>query len=160
MKFRFSLAGFEGFSCLPKSELKKLLTTKQRRKKLKGAFTKMTTRIYDECGQNKSEMRCIKNIERSKLLKLLERERRLTNFLTEHHAELILQNPGRPIEQIETVIAFIGKHPEIRETDQRINNILDAYDDFKTFSEQIRERTKAAAFDRLESVRRFVRASV
>lgn len=120
----------------------------------------MATRIYDECGQNKTEMRCIQNIERSKLLNLLERERKLTSFLAEHHAELILQNPARPIDQIETIIASIGNHPEIKETDQRINNILDAYTDFKSFSDQIRDRTKTAAVDKLSAVVRLVRAAV
>jgi hypothetical protein len=113
---------------------------------------KMTTRIYDYCGANRAETRSIRQIEKSKLMELLERERRLTNFLAEHHAELILQNPNKPTEAVETIIAAIRNHPQIKENAACIDNILDAYTDFNSFSNRIRTRTKTAAYDRLKAV--------
>ncbi len=112
----------------------------------------MTTRIYDNWGANLAETRSIRQIEKSKLMRLLERERRLTNFLCEHHAELILRNPNKPTETVETIIASIGNHPQLRENAACIDNILDAYTDFKSFSNRIRMRTKTAAHDRLKAV--------
>ena len=112
----------------------------------------MTTRIYDYCGGNRAETHSIRQIEKSKLMRLLERERRLTNFLCEHHAELILRNPNKPTETVETIIASIGNHPQLRENAACIDNILDAYTDFKSFSNRIRMRTKTAAHDRLKAV--------
>lgn len=85
-------------------------------------------------------------------MELLERERRLTNFLCEHHAELILQNPNKPTEAVEAIIASIDNHPQVRENAAYIDNILDAYTDFKSFSNRIRTRTKTAALDRLKAI--------
>lgn len=110
-----------------------------------GDLKKMRTRIYDECGLNRAEMHCIRQIEKSKLMKLLECERRLTNFLAEHHAGIILKNPGKSSESADQILAHIGNHPEVKEADYRINNILDAYGEFKGFSDGIRERTQNAA---------------
>lgn len=112
----------------------------------------MMTRIYDNWGANRAETRSIRQIEKSKLMELLERERRLTNCLAGHHAELILQNSNKPTEAVETIIAAIGNHPHIRENAACIDNILDAYGDFKSFSNRIRTRTKTAAYDRLRAV--------
>lgn len=112
----------------------------------------MNTRIYDECGMNRAELRCIRQIEKSKLMNLLERERRLMSFLAEHHAEMILKNAGKPIEAANSILAHIANHPQVKETDCRINNILDAFADFKGFCEGIRTRTRAAAFEKLETV--------
>lgn len=112
----------------------------------------MTTRIYDNWGGNRAETRSIRQIEKSKLMELLERERRLTNFLAEHHAELILRNSNKPTEAVETIIASIGNHPQVRENAACIDNILDAYTDFKSFSNRIRTRTKTAAHDKLKAV--------
>lgn len=120
----------------------------------------MRTRIYDECGLNRAEMNCIRQIEKSKLMGLLERERRLTNFLAEHHAGVILKNPDKPIEAADQILAHIGSHPEVKETDNRINNILDAFDEFKGFSDNIRARTRDANFDKLEMVIGIVRRAV
>jgi hypothetical protein len=116
----------------------------------------MTTRIYDYCGGNYAEARYIRQMEKSKLMQLLERERRLTNFLAEHHAEIILQNPDKPIDLIETILASIGNHPQVRENAACIDNILDAYADFKSFSDSIRTRTKTAAYNKLQAVARLI----
>lgn len=120
----------------------------------------MRTRIYDECGLNRVEMNCIRQIEKSKLMGLLEREKRLTNFLAEHHAGVILKNPDKPVEAADQVLAHIGNHPEVKETDNRINNILDAFDEFKGFSEAIRTRTRHTNFEKLETVIGVVRRAV
>ena len=120
----------------------------------------MKTRIYDECGLNRAEMNCIRQIEKSKLMGLLERERRLTNFLAELHAGVIMKNPDKSIEAADQILAHIGSHPEVKETDNRINNILDAFDEFKGFSDNIRARTRNANFDKLETVIGIVRRAV
>lgn len=120
----------------------------------------MRTRIYDGCGVNRAEMNCIRQIEKSKLMRLLERERALTSFLAEHHACLILKNPNKPIEAAEAVLTNIGNHPEIKEAEGRINNILDAFDEFKGFSDSIRARTRNAALEKLETVMRLVHRAV
>jgi hypothetical protein len=116
----------------------------------------MNAKIYDECGANRAEMRRIRQIEKSKLMNLLERERRLTNFLAEHHAQLILKNPNRPFEATDALLTHIAGHPEIKETDNRINNILDAFDEFKGFASGIRSRTRSAVSEKLETVIRLV----
>lgn len=85
-------------------------------------------------------------------MNLLEHERRLTNFLAEHHAEVILKNPDKPVEAADTLLAHITGHPEVKETDNRINNILDAYSEFRGFCESIRKRTRAAVSEKLETV--------
>lgn len=120
----------------------------------------MNTKIYDECGANRAEMRSIRQIEKSKLMNLLERERRLTNFLAEHHASLILKNPNKPIEAANAILVHIGNHPEVKETDIRINNILDAFGEFKSFSDNIRKRTRDFAFERLETITGIIRQAV
>lgn len=120
----------------------------------------MNIRIYDDCGANRAEMRLLRQIEKSKLMKLLERERRLTNFLAEHHACVILKNPNKPIEGLDAILAHIGSHPEVRETDNRINNILDAFDEFKDISSSIRTRTKTVAVEKIETVIRLVHRAV
>lgn len=112
----------------------------------------MNAKIYDECGANRAEMRCIRQIEKSKLMNLLERERRLTNFLAEHHAQLILTNSNKPIEAADALLSHIAGHPEVKETDNRINNILDAFGEFRGFCESIRNRTRAAVSAKLETV--------
>lgn len=112
----------------------------------------MRTRIYDECGLNRFEMHCIRQIEKSKLMKLLERERRLTDFLAEHHAGIIIKNFGKPSESADAILAHIGNHPEVKEADHQINNILEAYGEFKGFSDGIRARTQNAAVEKLEAV--------
>lgn len=117
----------------------------------------MKTRIYDGCGANRTEMNCIRQIEKSKLMTLLERERRLTSFLTEHHAEIILKSPNRLIESADAYLAHIAGHPEVREADNRISNILDAFGEFKSFADSIRERTRTVAFEKLETVIGIVR---
>lgn len=120
----------------------------------------MRTRIYDECGLNRAEMNCIRQIEKSKLVRLLERERRLTDFLAEHYAGIILKNPDKPVEAVDKVIAHINSHREVKETDDRINNILDAFDEFKGISDSIRTRTRNANYKKLETVIRIVRQAV
>lgn len=140
--------------------MKKLFAHTRRLKKAEGDLEKMRTRIYDECGLNRAEMNCIRQIEKSKLMGLLERDRRLTNFLAEHHAGVILKNPNKPIEAADQVLAHIDNHPEVKETDNRINNILDAFDEFKSFSDSIRARTRNANFEKLETVIGLVRRAV
>ena len=102
--------------------------------------------------QTRAEMRCIRQIEKSKLMNLLERERRLTKFLAEHHAQVILKNPNKPIEAADALLAHIAEHPEVKETDHRINNILDAFGEFRGFASGIRTRTRAAISEKLETV--------
>lgn len=112
----------------------------------------MRTRIYDECGLNRAEMNCIRQIEKSKLMKLLERERRLVNILAEHHATLILKNPRKPLTPVEEIINQIYAHPEIKETKNRINNILDAYREFKHLAERVGDGTCSHVRERLRLV--------
>lgn len=83
---------------------------------------------------------------------LLERERALTSFLAEHYACVILKNPNKPIETADAYLTHIGNHPEVKEADGRINNILDAFGEFKGFAGSIRERTRNTAFEKLETV--------
>jgi len=120
----------------------------------------MRTRIYDECGINRAEMNCIRQIEKSKLMGLLERERALTSFLAEHYSCIILKNSNKPIETVDAILTNIGNHPEVKEAEGRINNILDAFDEFKGFSDSIRARTRNAAFEKLETIIRLVRQAI
>jgi len=108
---------------------------------------------------NRAEARCIRQIEKSKLMNLLERERRLTVFLAEHHAEMILKNASKPIEAADAILTHIINHPQVKETDCRINNILDAFAEFQHFSDNIRERNRAAAIEKLETVISVVRCA-
>lgn len=117
----------------------------------------MNIRIYDECGINRAEMRVLRQIEKSKLMNLLERERRLTNLLAEHHAEMILKGANKPIEAADALLARIAGHPEIKKTDHRINNILDAFDEFKALAGGIRNRTREAASEKLKMMIGIVR---
>ena len=112
----------------------------------------MRTRIYDGCGANRTEMNCIRQIEKSKLMNLLEREQRLTNFLAEHHSTLVLRNPRKPFASVEEVISQIYAHPEIKEIKNRINNILDAYREFKHLADRIGGRTESHVRERLRLV--------
>jgi hypothetical protein len=132
----------------------------QRLKNANGDTRKMRTRIYDECGINRAEMNCIRQIEKSKLMGLLERERALTSFLAEHYSCIILKNPNKPIETADALLAHIGNHPEVKEAEERIDNILDAFGEFKGFSDGIRARTRNAAFEKLETVIRLVHRAV
>lgn len=101
----------------------------------------MRTRIYDESGVNRFEMHCIRQIEKSKLMGLLERERRLAGFLAEHYSTQILKNARKSFAPIEEIINQIYAHPEVKEIKNRINNILDAYREFKHLADCIRGRT-------------------
>ena len=120
----------------------------------------MRTRIYDECGINRAEMNCIRQIEKSKLMGLLERERALTSFLAEHYSCVIFKNPNKPIETADALLAHIGNHPEVKEAEGRIDNILDAFEEFKGISSSIRARTRNAALEKMETVIRLVHRAV
>lgn len=111
----------------------------------------MKTRIY-ESGANRTETNFIRQIEKSKLMKLLERERRLTNILAEHYSTLILKNPRKPLTLVEEIINQIYAHPEIKEIKNRINNILDAYREFKHLADRIGDRTCSHVRERLRLV--------
>lgn len=117
----------------------------------------MRTRIYDESGVNRFEMHCIRQIEKSKLMGLLERERRLASFLAEHHSTLILKNARKPFAPVEEIINQIYAHPEIKEIKNRINNILDAYREFKHLADRIGDRTCSHVRERLRLVSDAVR---
>lgn len=112
----------------------------------------MKTRIYDNCGANRAEMNFIRQIEKTKLMKLLERERTLASLLADHHSTLILRNSRRPIAPVEEIISQIYAHPEIREIENRIHNILDAYREFKHLAERIGDRIRSHVRDKLRMV--------
>lgn len=112
----------------------------------------MRNRIYSNEGFNAVEERRIKQIEKSKLCQLLEKERRLTSFLAEHYSTLILKNARQPFEVVEEIINQIYAHPEIKEIKNRVNNILDAYREFKNLADNIRDRTNSHVRDKLRLV--------
>ena len=120
----------------------------------------MATQVFNSGGLNKTEERCIKQLERAKLCRLLDRERRLTNFLVEHHAGIILRSANKPLDNVTTIVALIKKHPQIKETNERVNNILDAYAEFQIFAGSIRHRTQSNAVERINAAIRTASKSV
>lgn len=115
-------------------------------------------RIYNCEGFNRVEEQRIKQIERAKLTQLLEQERRLADFLAEHHAALILQNPRQPLAAVEDVVNQIFAHPQIKETAYKVNNILNAYREFNGLANRIGERTRSNVRNKLRLVGDAVRS--
>lgn len=111
----------------------------------------MATRIYNYQGINRTEERRIKQIERSKLVELLERERKLTNYLAGHYADLIVKDPKKFADEVEWMLLDIENRPEIVKINERVNAILEDYPDFMNLAGRLQNRTDIEAFERLDA---------
>lgn len=111
----------------------------------------MRTVVFNQ-GFNRVEHHQIISIERAKLNRLLDEERRITQILIESEKREI-EAGMRVLPSFETVWNKIQNHAVLRNVRRRIEHLTDAYPQFLQQVSAVRGSLRQKAFDVVEAVR-------
>lgn len=118
----------------------------------------MKTVVFNH-GFNRIEHRQIINLERAKLNRLLDEERRIIETFI-HSAKTEIQIKPQILESVQAVWNSVANHRLVREIRRRIDCLTDAYPQFLRQVETARARLQERFFASLNAVRYAAQNSV
>lgn len=110
-------------------------------------------------GFNRIEHRQIINLERAKLNRLLDEERRIVETLI-HSAKTEIQIKPQILESVQAVWNSVANHRLVREIRRRVDCLTDAYPQFLRQVETTRARLQERFFASLNAARYAAQNSV
>ncbi len=119
----------------------------------------MKTVIYNQ-GYNRVENYQIISIERAKLNRLLDEERRTIETLADSVKQQIETTQNLLLTDVQAIWNNIQNHSLIKTVQKRINILTDAYPQFLTQVETVRQRLKKRIIESLEIDKFTVQTSV